>query len=302
MNIDYPILYEIAHKTYAINEFGMITFFVLAGRERGLVIDCGCASFDAKSLIDHLCPVPYDVAITHAHGEHCNGMGFFDQVWMHPLEMDAAGDMDQIFDRMYHNSSIWEGTARRHYHVPLPDGSIWTYPAQDRGAKNFYDFKNIDFTEFNHFPEFLPLQDGQEFRLDSSRRIKVIHLPGHTPGHCAFLDLDQRILFSGDGCCPNLNVRGTDVQTAYRGLLNLNRHRQKFDRVYCSHTASGADTAGLSLPPSIVDDCLEACRSLLDGTGVVSEQHFVYHGNVRLRFDPDHLYGKEGADADFLHL
>lgn len=301
MNIDYPIIYEIAHKTYAINEFGMITFFVLVGRERGLVIDCGCASFDAKSLIHHLCPVPYDVVITHAHGEHCNGMGFFDQVWMHPLEMDAASDMDQIFDRMYHNSSIWEGTTKRHYLVPLPDDSIWAYPAQDLGAKNFYDFKNIDFTEFSHFPEFLPLQDGQEFSLDSLRKVKVIHLPGHTPGHCAFLDLEQRILFSGDGCCPNLNIRGTDVETAYRGLLNLNRHRQKFDRIYSAHTASGADTAGFSLPPSIADDCLEACRTLLEGTAAVSEQHFIYYGNVRLRFDPDHVYSNEGQEPRLLH-
>lgn len=290
MNIDYPIIYEIANRTYAVNEFGMVTFYILAGEDRGLVIDCGCASFDAKSLIEHLCPVPYDVVITHAHGEHCNGMGFFGHVWLHPLEMDFVSDLDDIFDRMYHNSAIWEGAKKRGLTLLMPDGTPWTYPSQDKGARDFYNFKNINFTEFDHFPQFLPLFDGQEFILDKNRRVTVIHLPGHTAGHCAFLDSGSRILFSGDGCCPNQSIRGTSVKTALQGFRHLSSFRQYFDRNFSSHMASGADTAGFSVPLPVLDDCIEACCSLLDGTADIRDRHYVHQGAVRLRFDPAWIF------------
>lgn len=293
MNIDYPIIYEIAHNTYAINEFGMVTFFVLAGKEHGLVIDCGCASFDAKTLIDHLCPVPYNVVLTHYHGEHCNGMGFFEKVWIHPSDMDSVRNLDNLFDRMYHNSAIWEGASRRGLQIPMPDGSIWDFPLRENGAKDFYDFKNINFMEFDKLPSFLPLYDGQVFSLDGNRNVTVLHLPGHTPGHCVFLDSDSRILFSGDGCCPNQSIREASVSTAYRGYLHLNQYRSDFDRIFCSHTASGADTAGFSLPLSILDDCIAACQSVLDGTAQVKDSHYVTHGSVRLRFEPDRLIDRD---------
>jgi len=299
MNIDYPIIYEIAYNTYAINEFGMVSFFVLVGKERGLVIDCGCASFNAKELIGHLCPVPYDVVLTHHHGEHCNGMGFFDHVWIHPLEMDYLKNLDELFDRMYHNSAIWEGASRRGLRIPMPDGREWNFPSRERGAKDFYDFKNISFTEFDRRPDLLSLADGQVFLLDGSRSVAVIHLPGHTPGHCAFLDSGSRILFSGDGCCPNQSIRETSVTTAYRGFLRLNEFCPEFDRIFSSHTASGADTAGLSLPLSLLADCLTACQTVLDGTVQVKDTSYASHGFVRLRFDPNRLIDKDETPIHF---
>ena len=41
MGIRKPEVLEIARKTYAINEFGMVTCYLLIGEERGLLIDCG---------------------------------------------------------------------------------------------------------------------------------------------------------------------------------------------------------------------------------------------------------------------
>lgn len=42
----------------------------------------------------------------------------------------------------------------------------------------------------------LPLADGQE--LPYWGGLRVIHLPGHTRGHCGFLSLRHNLLFSGD--------------------------------------------------------------------------------------------------------
>ena len=41
------------------------------------------------------------------------------------------------------------------------------------------------------------LADGDEIAHPNGR-LRVLHTPGHDPGHCAFYDLDRRWLFAGD--------------------------------------------------------------------------------------------------------
>ena len=50
MGISRPIVSEIAYRTYAINEFGMATCFLLEGTERGLLIDTGCGMYNIREI------------------------------------------------------------------------------------------------------------------------------------------------------------------------------------------------------------------------------------------------------------
>ena len=43
----------------------------------------------------------------------------------------------------------------------------------------------------------IPVQDGDELDL-GNRKLRIIHLPGHTPGSIAVLDIASRVLISGD--------------------------------------------------------------------------------------------------------
>ena len=45
-------------------------------------------------------------------------------------------------------------------------------------------------------PDVAALADGEV--LDAPGRLRVVHTPGHTPGHAAYYLEDRRILFSGD--------------------------------------------------------------------------------------------------------
>ena len=45
--------------------------------------------------------------------------------------------------------------------------------------------------------KILPVFDGDEIDL-GNRKLRVIHLPGHTPGSIAVLDISSRVLISGD--------------------------------------------------------------------------------------------------------
>ena len=46
-------------------------------------------------------------------------------------------------------------------------------------------------------PPTLELHDGDELEI-GTLRIRVLHTPGHTPGHVCFYEADQGVLFDGD--------------------------------------------------------------------------------------------------------
>ena len=86
MGISKPLVFEIANKTYAINEFGMATAFMLIGEKRGLLIDAGCGMYNLRYVADGLCTLPYDVAISHGHGDHIGSIASWEKVWLHPAD------------------------------------------------------------------------------------------------------------------------------------------------------------------------------------------------------------------------
>ena len=87
MGISKPLVFEIAENTYAINEFGMVTCYMLVGKQRGLLIDCGTGMYNIREIADELCDKPYDVVITHADFDHYCSMDMWDKVWLHPLDL-----------------------------------------------------------------------------------------------------------------------------------------------------------------------------------------------------------------------
>lgn len=52
---------------------------------------------------------------------------------------------------------------------------------------------------FEHFSVDRWLEDGDELPLAGG--VQVVHLPGHTIGHCGYLLHSRRLLFVGDLCC-----------------------------------------------------------------------------------------------------
>jgi glyoxylase-like metal-dependent hydrolase (beta-lactamase superfamily II) len=69
------------------------------------------------------------------------------------------------------------------------------------------------------------LQDGDE--IEAAGGLKVIHAPGHTPGHCALLLPSKRILFAGDavlnvmGLRPPLAMATPDMAQARQSIHKL---------------------------------------------------------------------------------
>lgn len=288
MGISKPLVLEIAHRTYAINEFGMAAAFMLIGEERGLLIDTGCGMYNLRLIADELCSLPYDVAITHGHGDHIGSMDRWDKVWLHPADWD-----DLSMEHFEENKNRLE-----HY----PDGMAAF------GSFDAYDITRDQVRYPESVPEFLPLEDGQVFDL-GKRKVEVIHTPGHTLGEVVFLDHATRILFSGDACNINLGIMTTSINTALKGLLKVKARESEFDRNWNGHIGYGSDTFNHSMPPEVLDECLAIMRSIIAGTADVHvaptnpnfkipPRSYVTYGHTRISFDPARVIdeGEEPAE------
>jgi hydroxyacylglutathione hydrolase len=252
MPIENPIITEIAKNTFLINEFGMNTMFLLNGTQRSLLIDTGTGVCDLKKIAKSLTNLPLSVALTHGHVDHAGGIGQFDEVYIHKYDIDMALSVTL--------------EARIGYAMTLKkmSGDLFAY-----GESDVRDFK--------HIPKFKNLSDGDVIDL-GGRSVKVLCLPGHTRGSVCFIDDMSRILFSGDACNVNLLLAfpGVDTQkeprktasvsTELRGLLNLNKHRNEFDRNYNGHVGYAFMLNCMPMDDRVLDDCIACCRGVIDGT------------------------------------
>ena len=107
----------------------------------------------------------------------------------------------------------------------------------------------------------VPLQDGDEIDL-GSRKLKIIHLPGHTPGSIAVLDVSRRILISGDPIQEHGRIfmfgEHRSMRDYIASLEKLEKRTAEFDKIWPSHS-------DLPLRPDCIPRLREGAESILAG-------------------------------------
>ena len=111
------------------------------------------------------------VVVSHAHEDHLAGIGRFPQarVCAHRLDVGALYALEGLLDV---------------YGMPEPMRSTWA----EQLRTDFHYTPRTDATSF---------EDGEVFDL-GGRTVTVIHLPGHTRGHCGFLIEPDGVFFVAD--------------------------------------------------------------------------------------------------------
>ena len=276
MGIKNPIVTEIAHKTYLINEYGLNVMYLVVGTERALLIDTGSGYCDLKAIVERLTDKPYDVVLTHGHVDHAGGCDIFEEIYIHPDDAEMAKNIS-------YESRLGYGNSLR---------NAMGEPVWDYGAEKVRRWES--------FPACRDLREGMVFDL-GGRRLTVYHTPGHTKGSCCLIDDNSRILFSGDAANINLlmNLGGARVSTALEGLLKIKAHEAEFDRNYNGHVGYASYIDCVTMPDSVLDDCIAAMRGIIDGslTPITYENFLrpdkpttaVEYGAVRISYDPDFL-------------
>jgi len=140
---------------------------VVHGGEERLVIDpsLGIVARDMRPEADRL-------VNSHCHEDHVAGNYLYADIPWHLHEADIHGM--QSLDAM-----------REIYGYPEPAHSAFTRAV----VEQFHYVPN---------PEALSFRDGDVFDLGGGVRLRVIHTPGHTRGHCAFLIEPEGVLYLGD--------------------------------------------------------------------------------------------------------
>lgn len=113
------------------------------------------------------------VLLSHCHEDHLAGAHLYPDVPLHLHEADHPG-------------------------IGSLEGFMAIYGMDDPAVAA--DFREALVRDF-HFvprPDALPYQGGDVFELGGGVRIRAIHTPGHTRGHCALFVEPDEVLYLGD--------------------------------------------------------------------------------------------------------
>ena len=168
---------KIDETTFAISEYGhweKMHSYILFGTENALLIDTGLGIGNIKNIVDKLTKLPVIVVTTHAHWDHIGGHDLFDNICVH--EEDAN----------------WLRNG-----LPIPLNIIKNNIMKEAFTINPPEEFNInDYTVYKGEPTKL-LKDNDIIDI-GSREIKVLHTPGHSPGHICLFEEEKGYLYSGD--------------------------------------------------------------------------------------------------------
>ena len=190
-----------------------------------------------------------------------------------------------------------------HSHFDHVRGNVF----YDECLLNPADFSIYDMMfDFDQVPEefralrpgpLKPICDGEIIDL-GGRQVEAIATPGHTPGSTCFLDIEDRVLITGDTVLHDtvwlLFPYSLTVEEHNASLKKLSAQRGRFDYLLTGHTV------GLQ-PVSLLDDLIEASDAILEGrTDRAGVYNFGAHAGLPcyyfgehkgpLVYRPDHIF------------
>ena len=172
---DWFTIERIDQDTYAISEYKHWEeshCYLLNGTSSSLLIDTGLGIGNIKKVVDSLTDLPVKVVTTHVHWDHIGGHKYFNNIGVFEAEKDwLTSDF------------------------PIPLSIV---------KKNLIK-EPCDFPEYFEVEKYQVCQRGVSFLLHEndvidlgSRDVKVIHTPGHSPGHICFYEESRGYLYTGD--------------------------------------------------------------------------------------------------------
>lgn len=241
--------------THVLDSGGLVWMWLILGPEKAMLIDTSFGVGDLKGLVDEITGgMPLIVANTHCSPDHSYGNCQFDRCYSHQLQ---APDME------------WK-----------QDEGIRRYLTDDDGKPIWVTFDPADFVPFRRY-EFVGVPDGYRFDLGQGYEVELVNIPGHQPGHSAYLDRKGRFLIGGDAFPIGGLTGGSDfhadarhARDAFQGswlpsedsmrkcttlrdaLLRLARRLDEFDSIFCGHGVQ-------DLNSHLVLDMIETCNQII---------------------------------------
>ena len=108
----------------------------------------------------------------------------------------------------------------------------------------------------------IPVREGDSLNL-GDRELRIIHLPGHTPGSIAVLDVQNKVLISGDPVQAHGRIfifgDHRNMEDYIASLEHLESFADQFDEIWPSH-------ADIPVSPAVIRKLRDGAQAVLDGT------------------------------------
>lgn len=240
---------KIDERTYAISEekhWEKPNCFLLIGNKKAALIDTGLGIGNIREIVDLITDLDITVLTTHVHWDHIGGHRYFEDFGVHKLEETwINGGFPLALDVVKINLG--------------KENSL--FPTE---------FKMDDYTIFQGKPRYT-YEDGYVIDL-GNRNIRVIHTPGHSPGHCCFYDEEKQYLYTGD-----LIYRGKlDAYYPSTNAIDFYKSVKKIKALDVERILPGH--FDVSLDSGILDEIYYAF-SKLNNEGILSSSHGIFEFN-----------------------
>lgn len=211
-----------------------VYMFLLIGKTNALLIDTGMSQGKLDKILPQLTNLPIIVINTHGHIDHVASNHLFDKVILSSLD-------EEIFKE--HTSYEFASSL---YYSLLDEMKIPKFIQKVSLVKKFVN-------KMATIPSNNNRVDLPESRLIDlgERTIKIIDIPGHTPGSICLLDVERKILFSGDMVCDRgvlLNLPHSKSVHTFQESINKLKALSingDFNLIYPSHHTIPIDSTFL---------------------------------------------------------
>ena len=166
---------KIDKDTFAISEYKHweeTHCYLLIGSAFSVLIDTGLGVDHIKNVVKSMTSMPILVITTHVHWDHIGGHRQFKDIAVHEKEVEWLSGKFPIPLQMVKKNLTLKP-------CDFPD-----------------DFQIENYSIFQGVPTVI-MHDGDIIDLGNGK-LKVIHTPGHSPGHCCFYEEERGYLYSGD--------------------------------------------------------------------------------------------------------
>lgn len=168
---------KIDSETYAISEYGhweKVHSYLLIGEQNALLIDTGLGIGNIRNEVRKLTSLPIIVVTTHIHWDHIGGHALFNTIYVYKDEVD------------------WIKNG-----IGIPLNVVKKNIMREPFTKNPPLEFNIDNYKIYTGDPSRILNDNDIIDI-GSRKVRVIHTPGHSPGHICLFEEDRGYLYTGD--------------------------------------------------------------------------------------------------------
>ncbi|GFZ33240.1 MBL fold metallo-hydrolase [Clostridium zeae] len=174
---DWFTIEKIDNSTYVISEEGhweKMHSYLLIGETSALLIDTGLGIGNIRAEVELLTDLPVKVVTTHVHWDHIGGHGLFNDISVYVSEAQWLEKGIPMPINVIKNNVIKEPFSK----MPPKEFDINKYKVYTgTPTKLLFDNDIIDI---------------------GCRKIRVLHTPGHSPGHICLFEEDRGYLYTGD--------------------------------------------------------------------------------------------------------